>query len=559
MGIEACSATTIDSYQFCRGMTPPEGDDYSKPIGCIEPATEFTTTDTAVYIITKLSSLVQDDEVDYKVSNPSGEVIDEDSLIVLQNISIWYDYREIRIADQNLQPGEYTVKININSNGVASEVVSDKFIIEEDVSDMCEPQGLYCCPSTKVCLSAQEGICDSGACCESEAKCVAYSSSYFIRREVTNCDTETMPDGSKLQDCKKILRLYAYNLHGRIEPPQTGVIYFRGIDVDCTDKKDVAIAYYDEGTGTWVEKVTKVEKTDASGSYKATALLDHLGYIALVRTSQCVPMFCTYGGYRTKPVGGYVNFGEAITFKLCGMINGCDATKDGTCNKKCSDSVDLDCTTECTSQKGDCCLISYDGVCDLDCGPDMDPDCCVKPNDLCCPGDKDSSGYSGCDKNCDTSDTKCSACSSSEGDCCNPASGDGCDPDCPKLGNGVGYLDPDCCIGQGIPITSKYGDCCSDARDDACDFDCIAGLDLDCIFTGGYCGDRKCSGDENPSNCPTDCYCGDTICSDPYETCASCEVDCGKCCGNGVCDNGEDSETCSVDCTTTDEGYTDGW
>lgn len=531
-------------------MTPPEGDDYSKPIECIEQATEFTTTDTAVYIILKLSSLVQDDEVGYKIFNPSGIVIDDDSLIVLQNMSVWYDYREIRIADQNLQPGEYTVKINIKSNGVSSEVVSDKFMIKEDLSDMCELQGFYCCPSTKICLSAQDGICDSGACCESEAKCVTYSSAYFSRREVTNCEEEG------LRDCRKILRLYEYSLHGRIEPPQTGVIYFRGMDVDCTDKKDVAIAYYDEGTGTWIEKNTDVVKTDALGSYKATALLDHLGYIALVRTSQCVPMLCTYGGYRTKPVGGYVNFGEAITFKLCGMINGCDATKDGTCNKKCSDSVDLDCT-ECTSQKGDCCLVSLDGVCDLDCGPDMDPDCCVKPNKLCCPGDESSSGYSGCDKNCDTSDTQCSGCTPSGGDCCNPTSDSVCDPDCPKLGNDVGYLDPDCCNEKGIAITSKYGDCCSDARDDACDFDCIAGVDIDCIFTSGYCGDRKCSGGEDPSSCSSDCYCGDYTCS-TGENCANCGVDCGKCCGNGACDYGEDSETCPTDCPTTEPGSY-GW
>ena len=88
------------------------------------------------------------------------------------------------------------------------------------------------------------------------------------------------------------------------------------------------------------------------------------------------------------------------------------------------------------------------------------------------------------------------------------ATSDGtCDPDCPKLSNGVGYLDVDCCRENNIPITSEEGDCCNTACDCVCDPDCIAGLDPDCYYDCSTCGDGICCG----------------------ETCEDCQIDCGVC------------------------------
>lgn len=39
-------------------------------------------------------------------------------------------------------------------------------------------------------------------------------------------------------------------------------------------------------------------------------------------------------------------------------------------------------------------------------------------------------------------------------------------------------------------------------------------------------GDGTCEAGENPQNCPNDCFCGDTFCSAPFETCVSCPFDC---------------------------------
>lgn len=520
-----CVALLIDSIQFCRGIEFSDSEDFTKPIHCIEPVSEFTTTDTAAYIIIKMSLLAKDDEAAYTVSDPSGVIIDEESRIIPQDMGVWYDYREIMIADQGLQPGTYSFKVYANGD----EIGSSSFVIVEDVSGMCEPQGFYCCPSPKICISAQDGICSSGACCKDETKCVTYSpyGDYFSRREITNCEEETDIGGGNLKGCQRVVKLYEYNIHGMISPSQTGVIYYRGVDVDCSDKTDVTIAYYEEETKTWIEKVTHVEKAATGDSYKATALLDYLGYVALIRTDECVPMLCTYGGYRTKPIGGYVNFGETITFELCGITSGCEATKNGVCNQKCIDGIDLDCK-ECTSAKGDCCLISYDGVCDLDCGPDVDPDCCIKPNKLCCPGSIEISGYSGCDKNCDTSDGYCSGCTPAGGDCCKADSDGVCDPDCPKLSNGVGYLDIDCCISNGISATNNQGDCCNAEQDGVCDCDCIAGLDVDCVISKDCCGNNLCSAKEGPGSCSIDCSYGDGICS-PGEDCSNSPHDCGEC------------------------------
>jgi len=66
---------------------------------------------------------------------------------------------------------------------------------------------------------------------------------------------------------------------------------------------------------------------------------------------------------------------------------------------------------------------------------------------------------------------------------------------------------------------------------------------------GPVCGNGKCEGGENCSNCSQDCgsCCGNGAC-DNGENCASCSKDCGSCCGNGACDNGESCGSCPNDC-----------
>lgn len=503
------SGTTIlDSYDICRTIDITDQTNFSKPVKCVEPTREFLNTDEAVYVVAKLSLLEENDVVSYLVINPSGTNIIDDSVTVPINLSRRYDYREIKISSQSLPIGDYAVKISIN--GV--EKASDSFKIIEDVPTQCETEGYYCCPSSKVCLSAIDGTCGTGeTCCEDESSCKTYSPNYFSRTEITNCEEE------EIQDCGRVVKLYKYNINAKIDPPQTGVMYYRGIDIDCGDKTDVAIAYYDEETGTWMEKVTNIEETEVEGSYKATALLDYLGYIALIRTDECVPTICTYGGYRTTPISASVNLGENITFELCGMIHGCEAMKDGICNKKCTEGIDLDCK-ECTNQQGDCCLISYDDKCDLDCGDNVDPDCCEKSKGLCCSGSPELSGSQGCDKNCGTSDTACTGCTPNAGDCCKGDKDGTCDTDCPKLSNGVGYVDVDCCAPNNVAITSAKGDCCKAACDGVCDADCIIGLDPDCSGKG-CCGDGTC---------------------DSKEDCSGCEADCGACSSGG--DYGDDDD-----------------
>lgn len=69
------------------------------------------------------------------------------------------------------------------------------------------------------------------------------------------------------------------------------------------------------------------------------------------------------------------------------------------------------------------------------------------------------------------------------------------------------------------------------------------------------CGNGRCRGSENCSNCPSDCGicvpgCGDGICNGA-ETCDDCPIDCGDCpprCGNGRCQRDETCITCPGDC-----------
>jgi len=63
------------------------------------------------------------------------------------------------------------------------------------------------------------------------------------------------------------------------------------------------------------------------------------------------------------------------------------------------------------------------------------------------------------------------------------------------------------------------------------------------------CGDGYCDELENVYNCYTDCgYCGDNICSLPYETIENCPADCSGC-GDGRCDLREEG-SCPQDCAS---------
>lgn len=85
---------------------------------------------------------------------------------------------------------------------------------------------------------------------------------------------------------------------------------------------------------------------------------------------------------------------------------------------------------------------------------------------------------------------------------------------------------------------------------------CVAGQ---CICQpncdGKECGDDGCSG--TCGACPSggtcvagQCLflCGNGMCGDPGEDCASCPADCGSCCPNEACDHGENCDSCMADC-----------
>lgn len=67
----------------------------------------------------------------------------------------------------------------------------------------------------------------------------------------------------------------------------------------------------------------------------------------------------------------------------------------------------------------------------------------------------------------------------------------------------------------------------------------------------GYCSDGKCTGSENPYNCPQDCPCGDGKCG-PMETPLSCPADCHAAqCGDGHCQASETKNSCPSDCNVS--------
>jgi len=491
--IGTLNAATLDEHWICAEVSGTEQESFSDPITCVEETKTFLETDEQFYVVAKLSSVEAGTGILVEAKDSSGNSVYSSQQTIDQSYDPLYGFRKIRILENELKPGDYSIKLFING----AEELSDTFTIEPDLSETCEAQDGTCCPSGYVCVSPKEGTCDSGTCCEEPTDCTTFSAFELQRREVTNCEKEG------LVNCSRVVKLYEYSIHGVISPEQIAVITYRGIDVDCYDKDDVKIAYYDDDKDDFIDRGTYIEEI-GEGIYEASALISRLGYVALVRSKECVPMDCSsYGGYKTDPHTGYVNAGNDIEFEICGMVKECVPSAGDECDKQCP-GTDPDCDT-CTSNSGDCCSISYDEVCDKDCAEGVDPDCCNKDGPLCCPGDSKRTGSEGCDKNCGTSDESCSDCTSSPDDCCHGEKDGVCDSDCPQNLKGV-FADIDCCEQtKGVTATKQSGDCCLPACDDVCDLDCMPGIDRDCYSLCHYCGDGSCYGGESSDTCPQDC------------------------------------------------------
>jgi len=92
--------------------------------------------------------------------------------------------------------------------------------------------------------------------------------------------------------------------------------------------------------------------------------------------------------------------------------------------------------------------------------------------------------------------------------------------------------------------------------DDVCSpYESCNSCESDCGTCPATCGDGTCGTGETCSNCESDCgecmsSCGDSVCSSD-EDCRSCSTDCGLCvfqCGDGTCSYGETCSSCSSDC-----------
>jgi len=112
----------------------------------------------------------------------------------------------------------------------------------------------------------------------------------------------------------------------------------------------------------------------------------------------------------------------------------------------------------------------------------------------------------------------------------------------------------------------EVGECITDA-------DCNAGYSCDFGTGFGICRQQETTQSCNPPNlrcetnlgetsinCPTDCFCPDTVC-DSSESIVTCPQDCRTQeqveCGNGRCEVGENEISCAIDCRQR-EGDTDG-
>jgi len=406
--------------------------------------------------------------------------------------------------------GVWSVVIrSVDENQDLVEISSFGFTVEYEETRPCnELEGeYYCCFPPLVCPKGnriKEGVCSSGTCCNAQENC-REPVQVTLKRQEINCEE------AALHNCEKVVGpLYDYyEMHGPLDVSVVIRLKTRAESIRCFDKTDITIGYYDDANNIWIELPSDVIEV-SNGVYEVSALTDYLGYIGVLKTKDCIEISCLEsGGYQFTPTSGWVDIDETLRFKICGLVPGCDASRDGVCDKNCPKKMDPDCKqTSCSNRNDNCCLISKDEVCDPDCDKSADPDCCDKSKPGCCPGDITRSGYQGCDKSCGLADVACSAlengCTSEAGDCCRPADDGICDLDC-SAPIGGGNPDPDC----GAKTSSK-GDSCNPETDGVCDTDCVFGVDADCM--GGYVP-----------------YCGNGI-RDSGETCECIEESCGSGC-----------------------------
>jgi hypothetical protein len=474
------NSTSVDDSWVCKGINVEGGIvdikdiTFNTVMSCADESYSFTTDDSGAFLLVHLLNLVKGDNLTLYIFNPDGSVYDTVEEIVLENLSTGtYMSYVIPIHGQSVMLGTYNAKLL--SSGVV--IASKSFTVSEPDYD-CSNNGFFCCPSDRMCLSKADSkyTCTSGTCCNSALSCVEQVEGDLTVKIVTDCVAEG------LDECEKVIgNVYDYSIHGGMESKPTIEFFYRDIDVDCYNKNNVVIAVYDEsnttnGTSAWrifESTITKV----AENYYSITATIDYIGYMAVIKSPKCVPTDCFIPGFSTVPFNGQVMVTNSIKLGVCQIARLCDASADGICDNKCTQGLDPDCgSMECTSQMNDCCNPEKDSICDLDCAPGMDPDCADESylDGLCYPSSSQKRGFSECDVHCTGAD---SACSSSG---CNPAADGTCNPNCPKLSNGVGYLDVDCCTLKGVSITNAAGDCCNTSEDGVCDPDCIAGLDSDC-------------------------------------------------------------------------------
>ncbi len=472
----AASSASVGNAQVCRlinifGVTDPAEANMSNVMDCVDESYNFTTEDIAAFMVLNLLDVTEGDEVSLEVYRPDSTLLDTLTTPVPDNLSSVYFPFKVGIAGTNPMLGVYSVVLKYK--GTPDFSLSKTFSISQPDST-CEGNGYFCCPSSMICLDKADAkyTCTSSSCCSSQASCVQQVSDELTVKTVTDCVAQG------LQDCGKVIgNVYDYIPHGALSSAATLGFSFRDIDVDCYNKQDVAIASYDGSKNVWKVYESNITKL-GGGYYNVNAQIDYVGYMAVVKSPKCVPTDCFIPGFHTVPFDSLVNVGNSIKLGVCQVTKSCDASPDNVCDRKCTQGLDPDCAgIPCTSFMNDCCNPEKDNICDLDCASRVDPDCADESylGGLCYPSNAQKRGFADCDVHCTGADPLCT-----QGEYCNPAANSVCDPKCPKLSNGIGYLDVDCCSANNIPVSNSEGDCCDANRDDVCDPDCIPGLDPDC-------------------------------------------------------------------------------